>query len=360
MWYDGGMKKDYYDMLGVSKSASKEDIKKAFRKLAHKYHPDKKDGDEAKFKEVNEAYQILSDDKKRAEYDTYGQTFGGAGGAQGFDGFGGFGGFDPSSAGVEFDLGDIFDQFFGGGGGRGGMRRGNDISIGIEIPFTEAVFGTTRTVLVTKTSACSSCEGTGAKKGASMKTCSTCNGKGKVHEARRSPFGTFSVSRTCDACGGTGQIPEEVCATCKGAGVVRNREEIRIVVPEGIEDGAMIRMSGKGEAVPRGTTGDLYVNVRVMPDKTFSRQGLDLVMHLPIKLSDALLGTHRTVVTLDGEIEVTIPAGISFGETLRIRGKGVPSRGSRGDLLIKLTIEMPKKLSKKAKDLIESLKKEGI
>jgi molecular chaperone DnaJ len=356
------MNKDYYVVLGVEKNANKDDIKKAFRKLAHKYHPDKKDGDEAKFKEVNEAYQILSDDKKRAEYDTYGQTFGGGGaGGQGFNGFSGFGGFDPSGAGVDFDLGDIFEQFFGGAGGaRGGVRRGNDISIGIEIPFAEAVFGTTRTVLVTKTSRCVSCDGSGAKKGTAMKICTVCNGKGNVHESRRSPFGTFSVSRVCDACNGSGHVPEEVCPTCKGSGVVRNREEIHIVIPEGIEDGAMIRMAGKGEAIPRGNSGDLYVNVRVMADKTFSRQGNDLVMRLPIKLSEALLGIHRNVITLDGEIDVTIPASIAFGETLRVRGKGVPSGGTRGDLLIKVTIEMPKKLSKKGKELVEALKEEGL
>jgi molecular chaperone DnaJ len=352
--------KDYYSVLGVEKNAGKEDIKKAFRKLAHKYHPDKKEGNEVKFKEVNEAYQVLSDDKKRAEYDTYGQTFGAGAGYQ-TGGFGGFGGFDPSGAGVEFDLGDIFDQFFGrGGGNRSGVRRGNDISIGIEIPFSDAVFGTTRTVLVTKMSSCVSCNGTGAKKGVGMKTCPTCNGKGKVHESRQSPFGTFSVSHACETCGGSGQMPEQACDTCKGAGIVRAREEIRITVPEGIEDGAMIRMSGKGEAVSHGVSGDLYVNVRVIPDKTFSRQGHDLIMQLPVKLSEALLGGRREIHTLNGEITITVPAGVAFAEVLRVRGKGVPFGDSCGDLLVKISVEMPKKLSKKARELVEALKDEGM
>ncbi len=361
------MSKDYYTLLGVSKGASKDDIKKAFRKLAHTYHPDKKGGDEAKFKEVNEAYQVLSDDKKRAEYDTYGQTFGAGQGPSagagfgGFEGFGGFGG--ASGAEMEFDLGDIFDQFFGGtqgGGNRGGTRRGRDISIDIEISFADAVFGTTRTVLVTKTSACGTCDGTGAKKGAGMKECATCNGKGKIHESRRSPFGTFSVARVCDTCGGAGQVPKETCETCKGAGVVNAREEIKIVIPAGIENGEMIRMSGRGEAIPRGTAGDLYVKMHVMADKVFVREGRNIVMQLPIKLSEALLGSTRSVKTLDGDIELSVPAGISFGETLRVRGKGVPFQGGRGDLLVKVSIEMPKKLSKKAKQLIDSLKEEGM
>ncbi|NTV44192.1 MAG: molecular chaperone DnaJ [Candidatus Yonathbacteria bacterium] len=357
------MNKDYYNVLGIERGASKEDIKKAFRKLAHKYHPDKKDGDEAKFKEVNEAYQILSDDKKRAEYDTYGQTFGnGAGpGAQGFGGFGGFGGFDQSGAGVDFDLGDIFEQFFGGQGGGRGTRRGNDISIGIEVPFIEAVFGTTRTVLITKTSVCDTCGGSGAKNGVGMKTCEVCNGQGKIHESRRSPFGTFSVARMCDTCAGSGQVPKEACATCKGAGVTNKREEVTITIPAGINDGEMIRLAGQGEAITRGTSGDLYVKIRVIPDKRFVREGHNVITHLPIKLSEALLGNKRTIETLDGTIEITVPAGVSLGETLRVRGKGIPSSGGmRGDLLVKIEVEMPKKLSKRAKELVESLRGEGI
>lgn len=356
------MSKDYYGILGVEKNASKDDIKKAFRKLAHKYHPDKKEGDESKFKEVNEAYQILSDEKKRAEYDTYGQTFGGQGGGYGdFGGFGGFGG--AQGAGVEFDIGDIFSQFFGGqGGGMGRERRGRDMSIDIEVSFKDAVFGTKRSILLTKMGVCDDCGGTGAKKGSGMKTCEACNGQGKVHEARKSPFGTFSVTRVCETCGGTGEVPKEVCATCKGQGVLHKREEVNIRIPAGIGSGEMIRITGGGEAIPKGTPGDLYIKVHVTPDEQFSREGNNIVMKLPIKLSEALLGVTRTIETLDGNIDISIPAGATFGEKLRVRGKGVPTGEGerRGDLLVVLSIEMPKKLSRKAKKLVEELQQEGI
>ncbi|MBC8465106.1 MAG: molecular chaperone DnaJ [Parcubacteria group bacterium] len=353
------MSKDYYDILGVTKSASKDDIKKAFRKLAHKYHPDKKEGDEGKFKEVNEAYQILSNDTKRREYDTYGQTFGGQGG--GYGDFGGFGG--AQGAGVEFDIGDIFNQFFGGqGGGMGRERRGRDMSIDIEVSFKDAVFGTKRSILLTKTGVCDDCGGSGAKKGSGMKTCELCNGQGKVHEARKSPFGTFSVTRVCDACVGSGEVPKETCATCKGQGVLHKREEVNIRIPAGIAVGEMIRMTGGGEAIPKGTPGDLYIKVHVTPDEHFSREGNNIVMKLPIKLSEALLGVTRTIDTLDGEIDISIPTGATFNEKLRVRGKGVPTGEGerRGDLLVVLSIEMPKKLSHKAKKLIEELQQEGI
>jgi molecular chaperone DnaJ len=357
------MSKDYYGILGVSRSASKDDIKKAFRKLAHKYHPDKKEGDEAKFKEVNEAYQVLSDEKKRAEYDTYGQTFGG-GGAGGYGDFGGFGGFGGAQgAGVEFDIGDIFNQFFGGqGGGYGHERRGRDMSIDIEVSFKDAVFGTRRSILLTKMGACDDCGGSGAKKGSGMKTCETCNGQGKVHEARKSPFGTFSVTRVCDTCGGVGEVPKEPCATCKGQGVLHKREEVTVRVPAGIGSGEMIRITGGGEAIPKGIPGDLYIKVHVTPDPHFTREGNNIIMRLPIKLSEALLGATRTIETLDGKIDISIPTGATFGEKLRVRGKGVPTGEGerRGDLLVVLSIEMPKKLSRKAKELIEDLKHEGI
>ncbi|HET8574711.1 MAG TPA: molecular chaperone DnaJ [Candidatus Paceibacterota bacterium] len=354
------MSKDYYNILGVDKNASKEEIKKAFRKLAHKYHPDKSGGDEAKFKEASEAYHVLSDDQKRAEYDAYGSTFSGAGGAY----QGGFGGFDPSNfAGGfnmgDFDLGDIFGDIFGGRSR--GVKRGRDISIDVEIPFEEAVFGTERKILLTKTSTCEVCDGSGAKPGAKMKTCEKCNGQGKIHETKKSLLGVISAVRTCETCGGSGEVPEEVCVKCKGEGVLRGQEEITVKIPAGISDGEMIRLSGKGEAVSKGMSGDLYIKVHVLKHRTFKRDGENLLMDLDIKLSDALLGSEYSIQTLDGGMKIKIPAGVSFGEILRVRGKGVPyEHGRRGDLLVKLNIKTPTKLSKKAKEAVEVLRSEGI
>ena len=358
--------KDYYQILGVNKGATEDDIKTAFRKLAHKYHPDKKGGDEKKFKELSEAYAVLSDKKKRAEYDTYGKTFAGGGpssaGAGGFDfsnfNFGqGFEGF--SANGQEFDLGDIFGEFFGGSQ-RGG-RRGRDISIDIEISFRDAVFGTERRVLIAKTSSCSICAGTGAAKGAKMITCSACNGKGEMREARNTFFGTFTSTRTCPRCHGRGELPEKLCETCRGEGVAKREEEIRVSIPAGVSDGEMIRMPRMGEAVPGGQAGDLYVKLHVQPDKQFSREGNNLITALPIKLTDALLGGEYRIRTLDGEEALTVPAGVNNGEILRVRGKGVPhGRNSRGDLLVRVDVEFPKKLSRAARELIEKLRGEGL
>ncbi len=368
------MKQDYYEILGVNKSASKDEIKKAFYKLAHKYHPDKKGGNEAKFKEVNQAYQVLSDDEKRSKYDQFGSGFENMG--QGYGGAGqGFGGFDFSGAegfgngGVEFDFGnlnDIFSDFFGGamggqGGGRTQQRRGRDISTEMQISFADAIFGTTRKILITKTSKCLTCNGSGAKAGTKMETCKHCNGQGKIHESKRTIFGNIGSTKTCEVCLGAGQVPKELCENCKGKGVLRREEEISIVIPSGMRDGEMVRMTGYGEAISKGTTGDLYIKINVIPHPVFRRDGNDLVMNLNIKLSDALLGTKHTIQTLDGEIEVTIPEGVSVNEILRVRGKGVPfGKGKRGDLLIKLHIKLPGKLSRKAREVVEELKKEGI
>lgn len=357
------MAKDYYKILGLEKSASKEDIKKAFRKLAHKYHPDKKDGDEIKFKEANEAYQVLSDDKKRAGYDSYGRVFEGGAGTSGggFDFNQGFGGF--SSQNFEgFDFGEMFKDFFAGGGQGGGYsRRGRDISINLEIGFKESIFGTERKVLITKTSRCETCAGKGGKPGTKPKTCPKCNGKGRVHETRKSFFGTFSSVNECSVCFGTGEIPSEKCHTCHGAGVLKKEEEITIKIPAGIETGEMIRLSGMGEAVHGGVSGDLYAQIHVLSHPDWRREGNNLVMDLNIKLSDAILGGEYAINTLDEQIKIKIPEGTSFGEILRVRGKGVPAeRGQRGDVLIKLNIKIPKHLSKKAKDAVENLRAEGI
>lgn len=356
------MAKDYYKTLGVEKGASQDEIKKAFRKLAHQHHPDK-GGDEVKFKEASEAYQVLSDEKKRKEYDTYGS----AGPGQGFGGQGGFdfSGFQGGQGFEGVDLNDIFGDFFGGGGrGRGAqVRRGRDISIDLELSFSEAVFGVERKVRFTKTASCETCKGSGAKPGSAMKTCTTCKGEGRIQEAVRSFLGTFMQERECSACSGTGKIPEDKCTTCKGHGVARKDEELTLRVPAGIQHGETLRMTGAGEAVQNGTTGDLYARIHVASHKVFKREGNNLTMNLVVKLSDALLGAEYPVQTLDGEIKVKIPKGVSSGELLRVRDKGVPVDATgkrRGDLIIKLEVKTPTKLSRKAEKLIEELREEGI
>ncbi len=357
--------KDYYGVLGISKTASEEEIKTAFRKLAHKYHPDKKEGDEKKFKEVSEAYSVLSDKKKRAEYDTYGKTFAGGGGPQGagfggfdFSNFQGFGGQGQGQA-FEFDLGDVFGEFFGGSSRA--KARGRDISIDIELSFRDAIFGTERRVLVSKLSTCATCTGTGAKKGSKLSTCATCNGKGDIRETRNSFFGNVTTSRSCPRCHGKGQVPEAPCEVCRGEGIARREDEVRIMVPAGVENGEMIRMPGMGEATPAGGAGDLYVKLHVRDDKNFTREGNDLITVLNIKLTDGLLGGEYRVHSIDGDEAIQIPSGITHGETLRIRGKGVPyGRGSRGDLLVRVEVEFPKKLSRHARELVERLRAEGL
>lgn len=353
------MAKDYYKILGVDKSASQDEIKKAFRVLAHKHHPDK-GGDEAKFKEASEAYQTLSDEKKRADYDTYGsagpnQGFGGQGGFSGFQGgFGGGQGFDG------VDLNDIFGDFFGSGQ-RQQARRGRDISVDLEITFAEAVFGVEHKVRITKTSACDTCKGSGAKADSKMKECVQCKGKGRTSESVRTILGTFAQERECATCHATGKVPEEKCSSCKGAGVARKEEQITIRVPAGIQNGEQVRLTGAGEAIQGGKAGDLYVRMHVGAHKVFRREGYNLVMVLSVKLTDAILGAEYPVQTLDGEIKLKIPKGVSSGEVLRVKDKGVPlDTKRRGDLLVKLEVKTPAKLSRSAEKLVEELRKEGI
>lgn len=354
--------KDYYQILGLERGATKEEVKKAFRKLAAKYHPDKATGDEEKYKEVTEAYAVLGDDKRKAEFDAYGHAFNGAGGAGGFGGgfnwadFQQAGGFNGQ--GFEFDINDLFQNF--GFGGMGRTARGRDVSIDINLTFKEAVFGATRKVLLTKTNTCTHCNGTGGKKDAGTETCGTCGGNGKLRETRQSIMGSFTTVRECSVCHGTGQIPKERCGYCAGAGVAKTQEEIVINVPAGISNGEVIRMTGRGEAMPHGEPGDLYIKVHVESHATIKRDGSTLTTALPIKLTDALLGNTYSVETLDGAVEIKIPAGISHGELLRIKGKGVPVNGTRGDFMVKVSIETPKKLSRKAQKLVEELREEGI
>lgn len=362
------MSKDYYQILGVDKKAPKEEIKKAFRSLAHKYHPDKKTGNADMFKEINEAYSVLSDDNKRAQYDTYGSNFNqaGAGAGQTWGG-NGFEGFDFSqftqggnANGFEFDFGDLFGNAFGGGR-RAQAKRGRDISIDIELSFEESVFGVERTVLLNKVSKCDVCGGTGAEKGAEMIKCTTCNGKGQIREVKRTFFGQFETTNTCEVCHGAGKIPKVKCSICRGQGILKKESEIKVKIPAGIDNGEMIRLSGGGEAVSGGQTGDLYIKIYVKEHPIFRKEGKNLLMNLNVKLTDALLGGEVVVNTLDGQIKVKIPEGVTHGEILRIKGKGVSyDKYYRGDILIKLNISIPKKISKDAKKIIESLKKEGI
>ncbi len=358
------MSKNYYEVLGVDKKASKDEIKKAFRKLAHEYHPDKKGGNEEKFKEANEAYSILSDDQKRAQYDMYGQTFAGAGPSAG-GGFAGanWGDFDFSqfTQGAEgFDLGDIFGEFFGGRRSR--AQRGRDISIDIELTFEESIFGVERNILLNKVSVCNICKGSGGKPGTEMITCKICNGKGKIREMKRSIFGSIEMSRACETCGGSGKVPKEICVVCRGEGVLTKQEEIKIKIPAGIEDGEMIRLSGGGEGVKGGTAGDLYIKTHIKKHKIFQKQGNDLVMHLDVKLSDALLGAEYRIETLDGPSALKVPEGVNTGDILAIKGKGVPSStgARRGDILITIRVLIPKKLSKQARESIQKLREEGM
>jgi molecular chaperone DnaJ len=358
------MSKDYYKILGVDKNASQDEIKKAFRKLAHEHHPDKQGGNDAKFKEANEAYSVLGDEKKRQQYDTFGSAGPGMGGG-GFNASD-FGGFDFSGftqngfggSGVEFDLGDMFGDIFGGGRQR--QKRGSDISVDVELSFEESIFGMEKTIVINKTSVCSECHGNGAKKGSKMKTCLSCGGKGKVTELKRSIIGSFQTTRTCETCHGSGHIPEEKCSTCYGSGVLKKNQEIKVKIPAGIEDGEMVRLSGAGEAISGGAAGDLYIKIHVKEHAIWQKEGANLVTDLDVKLSDALLGATYPLKTLDGEIDLKIPEGVSFGEILRVKGKGVPTGRGRGDALVRVNIVMPRKLSKDAKKAIETLKNQGM
>jgi len=374
--------KDYYKTLGVEKGASKEDIKKAFRKMAHQYHPDKTKNDPAaanKFKEVSEAYAVLSDDAKRKQYDMFGSagpsSSSGHGASGGFGVFGGgfnpsdFGGFDFSGfqqgtqGGVEFDLGDIFSDFFGRSTSsrQAASQRGADISVDMNLTFEESIFGVEKTLHLRKASKCLTCEGSGAAPGSGMETCKTCNGQGRVSEMRRTILGTINTERTCGTCHGMGQVPKIKCSTCKGSGVLEREQEISVKIPAGIEAGQAVRLTGMGEAVPFGVSGDLYVRVHIKVHPHISKQGQDLVTQLGIKLTLALTGGEVNLKTLDGDVILKIPEGTNTGDILRIRGKGVPNdRGKRGDFLIHIHVDIPKKLSKEAKRAVEELKREGV
>ncbi len=365
---------NYYDILGVSKGASDDEIKKAYRKAAHQHHPDKSTGNEAKFKEINEAYQVLSDKTKRAQYDQFGQTFnqgqGGssAGGGQGFSGFD-FSGFDFGQAGGNFggsDFEDIFSNIFGGGGGGSSRERqkgrGGDIQVDIEINFSEMVSGVKKKVRLYKNAQCGHCNGTGGEPGSGTKTCPTCKGAGQVQKVMRSFLGSFSQVSTCPECEGVGKIHEKKCAQCGGDGRVKKEEEIDINVPAGIENGQTISLRGAGEAGAHGApAGDLYVLVHVALHKKFKRAGLDILSEEEIGFSMAAIGGEIEIETIEGNLLLKIPSGTQSGETFRVRGKGVPDlhgRG-RGNHLVKIIVRVPRRISREQKKLLEELRSTG-
>lgn len=366
------MSKDYYKILGVDKNASQDEIKKAFRKLAHEHHPDKKTGNAEKFKEANEAYSVLSDQQKRAQYDQFGSAGfnGGFGGGQGQGGFSGFEGFDFSGfggfggqsngQGFEFDLGDIFGSMFGGGGrsrGRNTKSRGTDIQVDIEIPFKDSIFGTEKEVSLTKDEICAHCKGSRAEPGTTLDTCSNCKGSGQVIKQQRTILGIVENNYVCDICEGTGKIPKTKCKTCKGKGVSPTKSSFKVVIPAGIEEGETLRVRGKGEASLKGESGDLFIRVHVKPDPNFKKQGHDIYANLPISISDAVLGGEANFQSLDEKLTIKIPEAINHGEILRIKNKGVPySTHHRGDLMLKIFITIPKKLSKEQRKLFEQLR----
>lgn len=348
---------DYYSILGVARNASQEEIKKAYRELAHKYHPDK-GGDEKKFKEVNEAYQILGNKEKRAQYDSFGGSFQRGKGFEGFD----FGSFKFE----DFDLGDIFEDFFGFGQRfrKKDINRGEDIEVGIKINLSETLKGVKEYIWLDKLVICPRCQGSSAEPGSKVKECFSCRGTGQVQQIRRTMFGTFTRSALCPECRGEGKIPENPCNVCKGEGRIRGEEEIPVFIPPGVDTGQTIKVEARGDAGRRGAgPGDLYVKVFVRAHKVFKRKGDDLYLSLPVSFSQAALGDEVEVLTLEGKtLLLKIPQGIESGKVLRISNKGIPhfTGWGRGAMFVELQIQTPKRLTKKQKELLEQLKKQGL
>ncbi len=349
-------KRDFYEVLGVDKSASDDEIKKAYRKMAKQYHPDLNPDDavaEAKFKEVNEAYEILSDKDKKARYDQFGHAGVDPNYGAGAGGYGGYG-----AGGFDVDLGDIFGSIFGGGfGGFGGNqrrqnpnapRRGRDVQTAITLTFEEAAKGCTKTVKAQIIDNCSDCNGSGCKPGTSKKTCSNCGGRGQVASVQRTPFGQIQTQRPCDRCGGTGQVIEAPCATCSGKGKVRRTKNIEVNIPAGIDDGQAIAVSGKGDTgYNGGPDGDLQVVVSVRPHAVFERDGFDVYCEVPVTFSQAALGAEIPVPTLDGKVNLKIKDGTQPGDMYKLRNRGIERLRSsgRGDQYVKIVVEVPRDLN---------------
>ncbi len=357
------MSKDYYKTLGVTKNASQEEVKKAFRKLAHKYHPDKKGGDEAKFKEINEAFQVVGDSTKRKQYDQFGADFqqqGGFGGGMNWEDFmratrGGGGGMNFGGV----DLGDIFGEMFGGGGGRGrGQTRGNDVQVDIELDFKDAAFGIEREINLKKNNPCAVCSGTGAEPGSKMENCETCGGQGQVRRIQQTLLGAMQSVSTCHSCHGQGKFPEKQCKHCGGDGLERSNSNYKIKIPAGIDHGGLIKLSGKGESAGVGSVpGDLYVRVLVKSLEGFERRGFDVHTEVNISYPQAVLGDKIEIETLDGNKKLVIPSGTQSHQEIKLKSFGITrlNRGGRGDQYVKVVVTVPKKPGRKAKKLIEEL-----
>ena len=361
------MSKDYYNVLGVGKTATQEEIKKAFREKAHLCHPDKSGGDEAKFKEINEAYQVLGNPEKRQQYDHYGSTFEQArrqGGFTGFDGFRDFSGFTNGFNIDMDDIGDIFGGigdifgFAGGGKRRARTRRGGDIQVILTLEFSEAVFGVDKEIALTKKVRCEHCRGNAAEPGSKIETCVHCGGSGRVTRVQRTILGNMQVQMACEHCGGEGKAYSRRCTRCGASGTVKETVKFKVKIPAGIDNGETIRLSGQGEAGEKGSqAGDLYLKVRVNNDSRFNRDGYDISSVLEIKFAQAALGDKIEVATVDGRIELKIPAGTQTGTTFKLRGKGVPrlQGHGRGDHLVTVAVKTPANLNKRQKELLREL-----
>lgn len=356
-------KRDYYEVLGLNKGASDDEIKKAYRKKAKEFHPDLNPGDkeaEVKFKEVGEAYEVLSNPDKKARYDQFGHAgvdpnYGAGAGAGGFGGFGGFGG------GMDFDLGDIFGSFFGGGGGRrvnpNAPRRGADVETTVSIDFLEACHGVTKTIEFTHLEQCPDCSGSGSAAGSTAQTCSECGGSGQVRATQRTPFGVTTTMRVCPKCGGKGKIITNPCKKCSGSGQVRVSKKLEVSIPAGVDDGQTFTLRGQGNVgVNGGPNGDVLVDVLVRPHPLFKRDGYNIYCEVPITYMQAALGDDVTVPTVDGKVKYKVPEGTQPQTTFRLKGKGVKhvNSASRGDQFVTVTVETPRNLNKKQKELLKS------
>ena len=364
------MSKDYYKILGINKNATQDEIKKAFRKLALEHHPDKNGGKDEKFKEINEAYSVLSDTKKRQQYDTFGSAGPNAGGSNGFGGGQGFGGFDFSgfSGGfggqdIEFDLGDIFGSMFGGGrGGRRGkssatQRRGQDIAIDIQISFKDSLLGVDKTIDYNRHIICKTCNG---HKGTDLKKCIHCDGQGFVIKMQRSIFGNIQQQYVCDYCEGLGKIPSKKCHDFHGLGVIKQKESITIHIPSGIENGEQLRVQSKGESIASGLAGDLYVRINIKPEFNFKKERTKVYMTQHIPLSLAISGGDVLIHSFDHDFTLTLPHGVLNGDILRAREKGgFIDNKKRDDMFITIKVDMPKKIGSEVKELVDRLKKLG-
>lgn len=358
-------KRDYYEVLGVGKSASADEIKKAFRRLAVQHHPDR-GGEEGKFKEINEAYEVLKDTDKRKRYDQFGHAGVGSSAAGG-DPFAGFSGFGRGTESINFDfgdlgLGDILGSFFGGDmGGSQGRRqnRGRDVETNIEITFEQAVFGTEVELRLDLEDTCEHCKGSTVEPGHDLKTCDECRGSGQITRVTRTIFGNIQQASTCPKCSGRGKIAEKICTVCRGQGTQRKTQTINLKIPAGIDDGAVIRLREHGEAVANGPKGDLYVNIRVKPHKTFTREGDLILSNERISMVDAALGTEREVDTVDGPVKMKVPIGTQSGTDFKLSGHGVPHlRGAgRGAHIVTIVVDTPTKLSKEQAELLKKLQK---